>query len=271
MKIFSSELLANYIRAYSLKMVHMANSSHIGGALSMTDILAVLYQDILNYDASKPKMYNRDRFILSKGHCCVALYAVLALKNFFTIKKLNNFTKFGSDLMSHINHKVPGVEFSTGSLGHGLPFSVGKALLAKVKKRKWEVFVVISDGELNEGSNWEALMFASHHKLNNLTIIVDYNKLQSLTTTKETLNTEPLFSKFNSFGCYTEEIDGHSHLELKRTLSKSNNIKNQPKVIIAHTTKGKGVSFMENKVEWHYKNPNEIQLNRALAEIGVIL
>ena len=169
-------------------MVFKAKTSHIGGALSMTDILAVLYQDILNYSPSNPKIFNRDRFILSKGHCCVALYSVLGLKNFFDIKELKNFTLPNSKLMSHVNHKVPGVELSTGSLGHGLPFAVGKALKAKINNKKWEVFIILSDGELDEGSNWEALMFASHHKLDNLNIIIDYNKLQSLTSVKDTIN-----------------------------------------------------------------------------------
>jgi transketolase len=271
LKTYSSEILANYIRAYSLKMVHKAGTSHIGGALSMTDILAVLYQDVLNYNPLKSKALNRDRFILSKGHCCVALYSVLALKNFFDIKELENFTLPNSNLMSHINHKVPGVEFSTGSLGHGLPFAVGKALKAKINNKKWQVFVILSDGELDEGSNWEALMFASHHKLDNLNIIIDYNKLQSLTTVKETINIESLYDKFNSFGCFTEEINGHNHSELKKVLSKKNKILDKPKVVVAHTIKGKGVSFMENKVEWHYKHPTDNQFKQALKEIGIIL
>ena len=270
MKINTSILLSKYIRAYTLKMVCDARASHVGGGLSISDILAVLYNDTLNYDSQNPKLSTRDRFILSKGHCCAALYATLALKNFFTIRDLDTFAQFGSDFMSHASHKVKGVEFSTGSLGHGLPFAVGKAMASKLTKKNWKVFVLLSDGELNEGSNWEAVMFASHHKLDNLTIIIDYNKLQSLTTTEKTLRLEPLKEKFEASGCYVSEINGHDHNEIKKHLSKQNN-KNSPKLIIAHTVKGKGVSFMENKVEWHYKSPNKNQLKIALEEVGVML
>ena len=270
MKINSSALLSKYIKAYTLKMVSDAKASHVGGGLSISDILAVLYNNILFYDSERPYLENRDRFILSKGHCCAALYATLALKNFFTLRDLNSFAQFGSNFMSHASHKVKGVEFSTGSLGHGLPCAVGKAMAAKLGKKKWEVFVLLSDGELNEGSNWEAILFASHHKLDNLTIIVDYNKLQSLTTVEKTIRVEPLKEKFEAFGCHVSEVNGHDHEELKKCLSKKNK-NNSPKLIIAHTIKGKGVSFMENKVEWHYKSPDENQLKMALREIGVRL
>lgn len=270
MKINSSILLSKYIRAYTLKMISESGASHIGGGLSISDILAVLYNDILHYNSHKPDLQSRDRFILSKGHCCAALYATLALKNFFTIKDLKSFAQFGSNFMSHVSHKVKGVEFSTGSLGHGLPFAVGKAMASKLNKKKWHIFVLLSDGELNEGSNWEAILFASHHKLNNLTIIIDYNKLQSLTTVEKTIRLEPLKEKFEAFGCNVYEINGHDHQELKIHLSKKNKT-NSPKLILAHTVKGKGVSFMENKVEWHYKSPDENQLKTALSEIGVRL
>ena len=270
MNINSSVLLSKYIKAYTLKMVSNAKASHVGGGLSISDILAVLYNNILYFDSQKPLTENRDRFILSKGHCCAALYATLALKNFFTLRDLNSFAQFGSNFMSHASHKVKGVEFSTGSLGHGLPYAVGKAVAAKSRNKKWEVFVLLSDGELNEGSNWEATLFASHHNLNNLTIIVDYNKLQSLTTVEKTIKIEPLKDKFEAFGCYVSEVNGHDHEELKSSLSKTNK-KNSPKVIIAHTVKGKGVSFMENRIEWHYKSPDEDQLKMALNEIGVML
>lgn len=269
MKTKPSIILSNYIRAHSLKMVHEANASHIGGSLSISDILAVLYEDILIYDPKNIKYEDRDRFILSKGHCCSALYATLALKDFFSINNLSKFTKFGSDYMSHVSHKVKGVEFSTGSLGHGLPFAVGKALASKLKKKNWEVFVLLSDGELNEGSNWEALMFASHHKLDNLTVIIDYNKLQSLTTIEKTLRLEPLKKKFDSFGCCTFEIDGHNHYQLNKYLSKKFKKRNKPKIIIANTIKGKGVSFMENEIKWHYKSPDKMQLDNALKQIGL--
>ena len=267
MKMSHSKNLAKKIKTYSLKMVHNSGSSHIGSCLSITDILAVLYNDILNVKFNNPKQPNRDRFILSKGHACAALYATLAIKKFFNTKELINFASFNSSLMSHASHRVPGVEFSTGSLGHGLPFGVGKALFAKMNKKKWNVFVLLSDGELNEGSNWEALMFAAHHKLDNLSIIIDYNKLQSLTTTSKTLNLEPLIDKFKSFGFFVLEIDGHCHKSLKHYLSKKLIRTNQPKIIIANTIKGKGIDFMENKVEWHYKSPNQYQLDEALSQI----
>jgi len=268
MKTYQSKYLAKEIKAHALKMVHESGSSHIGSCLSITDILAVLYNDILNIKSDNPNMPERDRFILSKGHACAALYATLALKRFFDVDKLSTFASFNSTLMSHASHKVPGVEFSTGSLGHGLPFGVGKALFAKMNNKKWNVFVLLSDGELNEGSNWESFMFASHHKLDNLNVIIDYNKLQSLTTTKKTLNLEPLKDKFESFGFFVTETDGHCHLSLKKSLAKRMKKNNQPRIIIAHTTKGKGIDFMENKVEWHYKSPNQNQLKEALNQVG---
>ena len=246
--------LIKNIRLNILKLTHKAKSSHVGSSLSIVEILYILYFKVLK---------KKDRFILSKGHCCAALYATLALKNFFTLRDLNSFAQFGSNFMSHASHKVKGVEFSTGSLGHGLPYAVGKAVAAKSRNKKWEVFVLLSDGELNEGSNWEATLFASHHNLNNLTIIVDYNKLQSLTTVEKTIKIEPLKDKFEAFGCYVSEVNGHDHEELKNSLSETNK-KNSPKVIIAHTVKGKGVSFMENRVEWHYKSPDKDQLEIAL-------
>ena len=170
-------------------------------------------------------------------------------------------------MMNHINHKVAGVEFSTGSLGHGLPFGVGKALSAKIRNEPWRTFVLLSDGEMDEGANWEALMFAAHHKLSNLTAIVDYNKLQSLDSIENTLGLEPLVDKLKAFGCFVQEIDGHDHQQILEVLSRVSN--ERPTAIIAHTTKGKGVSFMENRVEWHYKNPNDKQLAAALAELEI--
>lgn len=167
--------------------------------------------------------------------------------------------------MNHISHKVAGVEFSTGALGHGLPFGVGKAKSAKMLNQNWRTFVLLSDGELDEGSNWEAFMFAAHHKLNNLTAIIDYNKLQSLNSVENTLNLEPLLSKFEAFGWDISEVDGHNYEQLAIELKKIHDLK--PRIIIAHTTKGKGVSYMENKVEWHYKTPNKEELEIALIEL----
>ena len=255
------------IRKLALQMVCRANASHIGGVLSIADILAVLYNDILHIVPSDPKCVDRDRFILSKGHCCAGVYAALALKDFFPLQKLEEYAQDGSTMMSHISHHVPGVEFSTGSLGHGLPFGVGKALAAKRLGTNWRTFVLLSDGELDEGSNWEAFMFAAHHQLNNLVVIVDYNKLQSLTTVDQTLRIEPLADKFNAFGWQVLEIDGHDHQSIHKALTIHQTPSTKPSIVIAHTTKGKGVTYMENKVEWHYKSPNLEQLAQALAEI----
>jgi transketolase len=268
MVINSSIDLSKLARKNALQMVVRSRASHIGSALSMTDILAVLYFDLMNVYPNDSKNENRDIFILSKGHACVSLYATLGLKGFFDLKELETYGVDGSNFMNHISHKVPGVEFSTGSLGHGLPFATGIALGKKIKKQSNKIFVVVGDGELDEGSNWEALLFASHHKLNNLTIVVDYNNLQSLTTVKETLNLEPLSNKFEAFGCNVYSVDGHNHLELYDVFNKSiNNTSGKPTVVIANTIKGKGVSFMENKVKWHYSTPNQEELIQALNEI----
>jgi transketolase len=259
--------LSKEIRKLSLEMVHNSNASHIGSALSMVDILAVLYNDILKFDSNNPNLEIRDKLILSKGHSCVSLYAVLGLKNFFDIELLKTYGKNGSDFMNHISHKVPGVEFSTGSLGHGLPYAVGIALGNKLKKIDSKVYVILGDGEVAEGSNWEAILFASHYKLNNLVIIIDNNNLQSLTTVDETLSLEPYDEKFSSFGCNVVKVDGHDHKKLYKVFSiKKSNLK--PTVIIAKTIKGKGVSFMENQVKWHYKSPNSEELSIAIKEIN---
>ena len=255
------------IRILALQMVHRANASHIGGVLSIADILAVLYNEILEIKPTQQKWLERDRFILSKGHCCAGVYAALALKGFISIEELDEYAKDGSRLMSHISHHVPGVEFSTGSLGHGLPFGVGKALAAKKLKAVWRTFVILSDGELDEGSNWEAFMFAAHHQLNNLVAVIDYNKLQSLNTVDMTLRIEPLADKLTSFGWRVIELDGHDHQELRQSLAVNPIKDNRPLALIAHTIKGKGVSFMENEVEWHYKSPNASQLNEAIAQV----
>ena len=262
-----TEQLANRIRQNSLKMVHRAKASHIASALSVTDILAVLYGKILRFDPANENDSSRDRFILSKGHACVAVYATLAQVGFIPLGQLETYGDDFSWLMNHISHKVNGVEFSTGSLGHGLPFGVGKALAAKIRGEAWRTFVLLSDGEMDEGSNWEALMFAAHNKLSKLTAIIDYNKLQSLDSVARTLGLEPLVDKLTAFGCSVREIDGHDHHLLSEALASVSDEK--PTVLVAHTVKGKGISFMENRVEWHYKNPNDDQLALALSEIEV--
>jgi transketolase len=260
----SSIELSKRIRINALKMVHASKSSHIGSALSIADIVAVLYENILNYQSKKIYWNDRDRFILSKGHSCSIIYAVLAEKGFIKIKDLSTYTKKFSLLMSHISHKVPGVEFSTGSLGHGLPFGVGKAIVGKQLKKTWRVFVLCSDGEMQEGANWEAMMFAAHHKLNNLVLIIDNNNLQSLDTVEKTLNLNPLEKKIEAFGWDVIRINGHDHEALRFTLEKKGK---KPLCIICDTIKGKGVSFMENQVKWHYSSPDDSALYKSIKEI----
>ncbi len=265
--MIDTQTLAKQIRVEALQMVHRAKASHIGSALSICDIVAVLYGQILHIDPKQPNLVDRDRFILSKGHACVAVYAVLAACGFIEREDLLSYGQDHSMLMNHISHKVAGVEFSTGSLGHGLPFGVGKALAAERQKKPWRTFVLLSDGELGEGSNWEAMMFAAHHQLDNLVAIVDYNKLQSLTTVDKTLRVEPLADKALAFGWAVREVDGHNHTELAELLGSEPWEPGKPSFLIAHTTKGKGVSFMENSVDWHYKTPSDEQLALALGEI----
>jgi transketolase len=259
--------LAKEIREESLRMVSKSNGSHIGSALSYVDLVAVLYSDILKLSKKNIFDEKRDRFILSKGHACCSLYACLALNGFFDKKDLLNYGENDSNLMNHVSHKVPGVEFSTGSLGHGFPFAVGIAKSLKIKNNnESNVYVVIGDGELAEGSNFEALLFGAHHDLDNLILIVDHNNLQSLTTVSKTLNIYPFKDKFEAFGWEYHEIDGHNHEVIFHTF-KSLTRNKKPKVILAKTIKGHGVNFMENKVEWHYKSPNKEELLKAINQL----
>ena len=248
-------------------MVTRARASHIGSALSIADIVAVLYGRILNVHPARPDHPDRDRFILSKGHACVAVYAALAETGFIDPALLDTYGADGSLLMAHISHKVPGAEFSTGALGHGLPFGTGKALAARRRGQHWRTIVLTSDGEWDEGSNWEAALFAAHHGLDNLLCILDYNKLQSLRTVDETLRLEPLHSKFAAFGWAVREVDGHDHDALADALRSGPWEAGKPSMLIAHTVKGKGVPFMENKVEWHYRNPTPELLAEALVAL----
>jgi len=259
--------LARRMRIQALQMVHAAKASHIASALSICDIVAVLYGQVLDVNPAQPQAPARDRFLLSKGHACVAVYAALAECGFIARDDLKTYGQDGSVLMNHISHKVAGVEFSTGSLGHGLPFGVGKALAAKRMGAAWKTFVLLSDGELGEGSNWEAMLFAAHHGLDNLVAIIDYNKLQSLTTVDQTLRIEPLADKFTAFGWSVREVDGHDHTALAAALGSTPWTAGKPSMLIAHTTKGKGVSYMENLVKWHYSTPNAEQLAQALTEL----
>jgi transketolase len=224
----------------------------------------------MQYQPDNPRLPERDRFILSKGHAAAAVYATLASVGLISKSDL---LSYGSDLspyMTHVSHKIAGVEFSSGSLGHGLPFGVGKALAAKKLKQDWRTFVLLSDGELDEGSNWEAMLFAAHHRLDHLVAIVDYNKLQSLDSIQITLGLEPLVDKFTAFGWAVEEVDGHDHSSVVKHLSSAPWQPGKPSLLLAHTVKGKGVSFMEGKVEWHYRSPNEAELKTALCELGAI-
>jgi transketolase len=264
----SSRDLAVAIRRRALAMVARARASHIGSALSIADIVAVLYGNVLRVDPADPNWPDRDRFLLSKGHACVAVYAALAERGFFPAALLDTYGDDHSSLMAHISHRVPGVEFSTGALGHGLPFGVGKAIAADRRGAAWRTFVLLSDGELGEGSNWEACLFAAHHRLDRLVAIIDYNKLQSLGPVDQTLRLEPLADKFAAFGWAVREVDGHDHAALTSAVSGAPWVPGKPSMLIAHTTKGKGVSFMENRVEWHYRNPDAAQLAAALAELA---
>jgi transketolase len=264
------EELARRIRIHVLRMTHRAKSSHVGSNFSIADILAVLYLRILRLNAVEPEWPDRDRFLLSKGHASASLYAVLAERGFFPVNWLESYYSDGSRLAGHITRSgVPGVEVSTGSLGHGLPLSCGMALVGKRDRKQYRVFNLQSDGECDEGSNWEAILFAAHHKLDNLINIVDYNKIQSLAPVKETLDLEPLAAKFTSFGWAVREIDGHDVVEIERALAELPCEPGKPTCIIAHTVKGKGVSFMESTVLWHYRSPDQQELSSALAELGV--
>ena len=256
--------LAFQARQAILKMTSKAKASHVGSALSVIDVLADLYSGIADINPQKINESDRDIVILSKGHAASAIYSVLALKGFFRLDWLEKYCGNGAPLGGHVTSKgVPGVELSTGSLGHGLPYGLGIALSRKRSSAPGRVFVVMSDGECDEGTTWESALLAHHHGLDNLTVIVDRNGIQSLKETEETLKLEPFADKWRAFGWDVHEIDGHDYQELTKRLMKQS----QPTVVIAQTTKGKGVSFMENSVLWHYRPPNEEELSKALSEV----
>jgi transketolase len=260
--------LARLIRAHALRMTHQARASHIGSCLSIADVLAALYGGVLRVDPARPDWPERDRFILSKGHAAAIVYAVLAERGLFPREWLDHYCEDGQPLAGHITRDgVPGVDFSTGSLGHGLSLGCGVALAAKRTGAGFRAFVLLSDGECDEGSTWEAALFAPHHKLDNLIAIVDYNKIQSFGTVKEVLDLEPFADKWRAAGWAVREIDGHDHARILDALLAAPFAAGRPSLILAHTTKGKGVSFMENELAWHYKSPNAAQLAAALAEL----
>ena len=247
-------------------MTSQGSGSHIGSVYSCADILAVLYGHVLSVNPSEPKAPSRDRFILSKGHACAGFYAALAERGFFPVEKLDTYYQNGSDLCGHVSHYVPGVEVSTGSLGHGLAIASGMAYAAKLADSGHRVFVLLSDGECDGGPVWEAALFAGHHRLDNLRVIIDYNGIQSLAPVSEVLDLTPLPDKWSSFGWNVREVDGHDHGELEALLSSPQRFE-RPTCIIAHTIKGKGVSFMENTVLWHYRVPRGAEFEAALLEL----
>lgn len=262
-------ILSHRIRTHAVKMTSRGKSSHIGSVLSMADILGTLYASVLNIFPDQPDEPDRDRVILSKGHGGAGIYAALAERGFFDVELLKQHYQNGSIFSGHVSHKgVRGVEFSTGSLGHGLGIGTGMALAAKKMDRDWKTYVIMSDGECDEGSIWEAAMFAGFHKLTNLTAVIDYNKIQSLAPVSETLALEPFADKWTAFGWDVVETDGHDHQSLAEALRHRSTDK--PTVVIAHTIKGKGVSFMEESVLWHYRSAQGEELEAALQELEMI-
>lgn len=260
--------LARRIRIHALRMTSRGGSSHVGAAFSIADLLAVLYGGgLLRHDPAKPRWPGRDRFILSKGHAGAAVYATLAEVGFFPTAQLETHYQDGSVLSGHVSHKgIPGVELSTGSLGHGLGVGVGMAKALRLAGSASRAFVLLSDGECDEGTIWEAALFAQHHALDNVVAIVDYNKIQSLARVDETMALEPFRQKWESFNWNVIEVDGHDHDRLQAAFSDLPR-NGRPTVVIAHTIKGKGVSFMENTVLWHYRTARGEEFARALAEL----
>lgn len=267
-KISDSEYLAWRIRRDAIEMTHLSNGSHIASVLSIADIIAVLYADVMKYDANNPKMEERDRIILSKGHAGAAIYAALAEEGFFDVEELKTHYANGSRLSGHVSHKnVPGVEFSTGSLGHGLSVGAGMAFAAKLDNKKHKVFVILGDGECDEGSIWECALFANQYKLDNLVAIVDSNKMQSMDFCENTIALSPFAEKWKTFGWNVKDIDGHNHEELRNALLETENSMHKPTVVIANTIKGKGISFMENNIVWHYRAPQGEDYENAVKEL----
>ncbi len=265
----STREFARRLRVHVLRMTHRARASHVGTCLSIADVLAVLYGAVARVDPTNPDWHGRDRVIMSKGHGAAALYAALVVRGFFPEEWLDRYCQDGA-LPGHVTHRgVPGVDASTGSLGHGLSLGCGMALAAQSERLDRRTFVILSDGELDEGSIWEALMFAAHHRLGRLFAVIDYNKIQSFGRVEEVLALEPLAAKLRAFGWNVVEVDGHDHAALSRALTQLPQA--APTVLIAHTVKGKGVSFMEDRLEWHYRSPSDEQLAAGLLELGAVV
>lgn len=252
----NSEQLAWKIRRHGVEMTHLSGGSHLGAILSVADIMAVLYTDVLRVDPKNPDDENRDRFILSKGHAGAAVYAALAESGFFDVAELVTHYQNGSRLSGHVSHYVPGVDLSTGSLGHGLSVGVGMAYAGLKSHKDYNVYVVLGDGECDEGSVWEAALFANHFGVKNITAIVDHNKMQSMDFCDKTLDLGDFEAKWESFGWNVVSIDGNNHDEIKSAFAKQFD-NNKPKVIIANTVKGYGIPFMENDILWHYRFPHD--------------
>lgn len=270
----SSELdnRSRELRRLVVRMLRGARRGHVGSAFSCIDILRVLYDDILRFDPNEPKWPDRDRCILSKGHGCLALYALLADKGFIPLAELDRFCSASGILGGHPDaNKVPGVEASTGALGHGLSIGLGMALHLRMARREARVFAILGDGECNEGSVWEAAMCAAKHRLSNLTVIVDYNKHQAYGSTRDVQDLEPFGDKWRAFGFAVREVDGHGISELRQSLSSLPAERNKPTAIIAHTVKGKGVTFAENNLKWHHKNKvSDAEIEALLAALGEV-
>ena len=266
------EKIAYNIRKNAVTAVYHAAAGHPGGSLSIADLMAVLYFEEMNIDPENPKKEDRDRFVLSKGHCSPALYGALAERGFFPKEDLKTFRHTDSYLQGHPDMKgVPGVDMSTGSLGMGVSAACGMALSGKIYKNDYRVYAVLGDGEIEEGQVWEAAMYASHYKLDNLCIFVDVNGLQIDGATKDVMNSAPIDKKYEAFGWNVVVIDGHNYDEIRAAIKNAKETKDKPTAVIMNTTKGKGVSYMENSVEWHGKAPNEEQYNTAIQELDAYL
>ena len=267
-KILELKKKATDIRLGAIEAVYNGKSGHPGGALSAADIIACLYFSELRINPKKPNDPKRDRFVLSKGHSCPALYAAMALRGYFDIKELKNFRHLGSLTQGHPDMKtMKGIDMSAGSLGQGFSCACGMALAAKINGEDYRTYAMIGDGESQEGQVWEATMFAAHYKLDNLCLIVDNNGLQIDGRVKDVMNVMPYPSKFRAFGWNVISIDGHNIEEILNAFEEAKTVKGKPTVIVAKTVKGKGVSFMENQASWHGKAPNEVQYNQAKAEL----
>ncbi|WDZ63585.1 transketolase [Paenibacillus polymyxa] len=267
MEIQELKVKAAQIRMDLLTIIHRAKTGHTGGSLSNTDILTALYYEIMNVDPANPKWDDRDRFIASKGHSVESLWCILADRGFFPKEELETYSQFGTRLIGHPNNKVPGIEMNTGALGHGLPISVGMALAAKRGDRPYRVFCLMGDGEQAEGSNWEAAMAGSHYKLDNLIGIIDRNRLQISGATEEVMGLEPLEEKWTAFGWNVVSINGNNMEELLKAFRSAPEVAGKPTLIMANTTKGKGVSFAENVPAWHHHVPDDKELELALTEL----